>query len=211
MKKELLLLYIILCFFSSFGQDAYHTFDQFTIDDGLSQSEIKCIKQDNKGYLWFGTLYGLNRYNGLSFEVFVTNPSDSNSISNNIIYTLWLDHQNKLWIGTQDGLNIYDPRLDKISIIKKNSQNANSLGDNKITTIIQDDELNYRIISNGHKILYDPRIQSKYYVRGSINKLYKQYFQYGYWNDFIIYSRCFCSSICFCIIYLYTPDHHRIL
>jgi ligand-binding sensor domain-containing protein/signal transduction histidine kinase len=148
-KKRLLFYIFILCFFSSYGQDTYHTFEQFTIDDGLSQSEVKCIQQDSKGFLWFGTLYGLNRYNGLSFEVFVTNPTDSNSISNNIIYTLWLDHQNKLWIGTQDGLNIYDPRLDKISIIKKNSQNTNSLGDNKITAIIQDDELNYWIGTDG--------------------------------------------------------------
>jgi len=148
-KKRFLLYIFISCFFSSYGQDAYHTFEQITIDDGLSQSEVKCIQQDNKGYLWFGTLYGLNRYNGLDFEVFVTSPTDSNSISNNIIYTLWLDHQDKLWIGTQDGLNIYDPRLDQISIIKKNSQNANSLGDNKITTILQDDELNYWIGTDG--------------------------------------------------------------
>jgi GT2 family glycosyltransferase len=49
----------------------------------------------------------------------------------------------------------------------------------------QDDELNYRLTKNGFKILYDPAIQSQYFVRGSIGKLYKQYFQYGYWKVYV--------------------------
>ena len=49
----------------------------------------------------------------------------------------------------------------------------------------QDDELNYRIIQSGGKILYDPQIESLYYVRGSFIKLAKQYFQYGYWKIFV--------------------------
>ncbi len=49
----------------------------------------------------------------------------------------------------------------------------------------QDDELNYRITEAGYKILYDPSIQSKYFVRGSIEKLNKQYYQYGYWKVYV--------------------------
>jgi len=49
----------------------------------------------------------------------------------------------------------------------------------------QDDELNYRITKNNYKILFDPKIQSEYFVRGSLPKLYKQYFQYGYWKVFV--------------------------
>ena len=49
----------------------------------------------------------------------------------------------------------------------------------------EDDELNFRLTKNGFKILYNPEIQSEYYVRGSIKKLYKQYYQYGYWKVYV--------------------------
>ena len=49
----------------------------------------------------------------------------------------------------------------------------------------QDDELNFRLIKSGYKILYNPDIQSEYYVRGSIKKLFKQYYQYGYWKVYV--------------------------
>jgi len=49
----------------------------------------------------------------------------------------------------------------------------------------QDDEFNYRMVQGGFKIYLDPAIQSDYYVRGSISKLYKQYDQYGYWKVFV--------------------------
>jgi GT2 family glycosyltransferase len=49
----------------------------------------------------------------------------------------------------------------------------------------QDDEFNYRVTKAGFKIYLEPKIESKYYVRGSFSKLYKQYFQYGYWKVFV--------------------------
>jgi len=49
----------------------------------------------------------------------------------------------------------------------------------------QDDEFNYRLIKNGFKIYLSPKIKCKYYVRGTFNKLYRQYFQYGYWKVFV--------------------------
>ncbi len=49
----------------------------------------------------------------------------------------------------------------------------------------QDDELNFRLTKAGYKIWFDPEIQSKYYVRGSFKKLYRQYFQYGYWKVYV--------------------------
>lgn len=49
----------------------------------------------------------------------------------------------------------------------------------------QDDEFNFRIIKNGFKIYLNKKIKSKYYVRGSFNKLFRQYYQYGYWKVFV--------------------------
>jgi cellulose synthase/poly-beta-1,6-N-acetylglucosamine synthase-like glycosyltransferase len=49
----------------------------------------------------------------------------------------------------------------------------------------QDDEFNYRILASGDKIWFDPSIRSKYFVRSSFEKLFKQYRQYGYWKVFV--------------------------
>lgn len=49
----------------------------------------------------------------------------------------------------------------------------------------QDDEFNYRITSAGYKIFLNPEIKCKYFVRASFNKLYKQYYQYGYWKVYV--------------------------
>lgn len=49
----------------------------------------------------------------------------------------------------------------------------------------QDDEINFRLLKNGYKIYLSNKIHSKYYVRGSFKKLFKQYFQYGYWKVFV--------------------------
>lgn len=49
----------------------------------------------------------------------------------------------------------------------------------------QDDEFNYRLLINGFKIWLDPQIRADYYVRASVKKLYRQYFQYGYWKVYV--------------------------
>jgi hypothetical protein len=49
----------------------------------------------------------------------------------------------------------------------------------------QDDEFNFRVIKGGFKIYLSQKIRSKYYVRASYSKLYRQYFQYGYWKVFV--------------------------
>lgn len=85
------------------------TFHQIIVEDGLSQSTIFCMLQDRKGYLWFGTANGLNRYDGYNFTVFNNNPSDSTSISDDGIFSLFEDQQGFIWVGTLGGvLNKYD-------------------------------------------------------------------------------------------------------
>jgi cellulose synthase/poly-beta-1,6-N-acetylglucosamine synthase-like glycosyltransferase len=49
----------------------------------------------------------------------------------------------------------------------------------------QDDEFNFRVIMAGYKIYLDLRLKTKYYVRASFEKLYRQYYQYGYWKVYV--------------------------
>ena len=49
----------------------------------------------------------------------------------------------------------------------------------------QDDEFNYRVTSSGFKIYLTPEVKCKYFVRASFLKLFKQYYQYGYWKMYV--------------------------
>ena len=86
-------------------------FKQIKIEDGLSQSTILCMIQDKKGFLWFGTANGLNRYDGYNFTIFTNDPADTTSISDNGILSLYEDKDENIWIGTIEGvLNKYDKK-----------------------------------------------------------------------------------------------------
>ncbi len=81
------------------------------MEAGLSQSTVNCMIQDRKGFLWFGTANGLNRYDGYSFNVYLNDPADSTSISDNGILSLYEDKNGFIWIGTVSGvLNKFDRR-----------------------------------------------------------------------------------------------------
>ena len=68
-------------------------FEHLTIEQGLSQNSVKCIYQDSKGYIWFGTEDGLNRYDGYSFSVFRPKLDDTTSISDIIISSIFEDQK----------------------------------------------------------------------------------------------------------------------
>ena len=86
-------------------------FNHLTIDDGLSQSSVTCILQDKKGFMWFGTQDGLNRYDGYNIKVFKNNPNDSSSLTNNFIFSILEDRSGTLYIETQGGtFHQYNPR-----------------------------------------------------------------------------------------------------
>jgi len=106
MRKSivLILFFIMRCLAGSSQQ---YFFSGYSISDGLSQSVVNCIFQDSKGYLWFGTQNGLNKFNGYAFEVFTCNPGDSNSITNNWINGIAEDKDANLWIATKGGLVKY--------------------------------------------------------------------------------------------------------
>lgn len=78
-------------------------------ENGLSNNAINAIFQDHKGFIWFGTYDGLNRYDGYGFKVFRNVIGDSTSISSNSINAIDEDTQHNLWVCNQKELNIYNP------------------------------------------------------------------------------------------------------
>jgi ligand-binding sensor domain-containing protein/two-component sensor histidine kinase len=86
-----------------FAASNEYIFRQLTVDDGLSQSTVFATLQDSRGYMWFGTIDGLNRYDGYNFMVFTNNPADSTTISDNVITRIFEDSRKQLWVGTVNG------------------------------------------------------------------------------------------------------------
>ena len=94
--------------------DCFLRFDHISIEQGLSQSSVRVIFQDSRGFMWFGTEDGLNRYDGYNFKTFKPDPDVPASLSDRYITAILEDHEGYIWIGTRlGGLNRYDPRTER--------------------------------------------------------------------------------------------------
>jgi ligand-binding sensor domain-containing protein len=83
-------------------------FTRLTTEDGLSHDTVRCVLQDDQGFLWLGTQNGLNRYDGYTFTVFRHRYADPTSLSDNTVSALYEDSAGQLWVGTVLGLDGLD-------------------------------------------------------------------------------------------------------
>ncbi|MCW9708366.1 ligand-binding sensor domain-containing protein [Fodinibius salsisoli] len=101
--KKLFPIFVVLCIGLSYS--AYSQvlpFRTYSIEKGLSESVVNDLLQDNEGYLWIGTSYGLNRFDGIRFQNYYT----EDGLLDNKISALHQDHKDQLWVGTSNGVNI---------------------------------------------------------------------------------------------------------
>ncbi|MGB8953031.1 MAG: two-component regulator propeller domain-containing protein, partial [Candidatus Aminicenantales bacterium] len=121
------------------AQEAKIKFLHLFMEDGLSQNSIYSIIQDSRGFIWFGTEDGLNRYDGYSFKIYKQDLEDPNSLSAIYIHTLYEDKSGVLWIGTRGGgLNKYDREKDQFIRYQAETNNPRSLSNNEVFAIHED-------------------------------------------------------------------------
>jgi ligand-binding sensor domain-containing protein/signal transduction histidine kinase len=114
-------------------------FAHFTTNDGLSQSNVTEILQDRRGFMWFATRDGLNRYDGNAFVVYKHNPNDPASLSSNFVLDLMEDDQGCLWIATDfGGMNKFDPATERFARYRHDPNNSNSISGDSVETIARD-------------------------------------------------------------------------
>ena len=124
-------------------------FEHISLEQGLSQTTVYCIFQDTKGFMWFGTRDGLNKYDGYGFTVYKHEPENPNSISNNTIRAIYEDQSGALWIGTEGSLNKFNRQKEEFIHYKNDPNDPNSLSHNRIRTILADQSGTLWIGTNG--------------------------------------------------------------
>lgn len=93
------------------------SFSHLSVENGLSQNSVLAIVQDNRGFMWFGTRNGLNRYDGQSFKVYLNAITNPGGQSANHITCLLNDSRGMLWAGTRYGLNRYNQEQDRFELV----------------------------------------------------------------------------------------------
>lgn len=134
--KYFIALFAILFCLKSFPVELNFKF--YKAEDGLSSNTVHTVLQDSKGFMWFGTENGLNRFDGYKFTVYRNIPRNENSLINNYVYALVEDEQEVLWIGTERGVSTFDLNEKKFSSFSLTTETGTPvLG--RIQNLIYDD------------------------------------------------------------------------
>jgi ligand-binding sensor domain-containing protein/serine phosphatase RsbU (regulator of sigma subunit) len=126
------------------------SFIYYGVEQGLSQSQVQDICQDDDGNLWIGTLSGLTRYNGKEFKTY----SRNDSLAEDWITALRKDKNGNIWIGHwAGGISMYNYKTKKIENLNLEEYTRFKT----VTSIIQDDAGRFWIATEGAGIfVYDP-------------------------------------------------------
>tara|TARA_R100001143_G_scaffold63570_1_gene72059 strand:+ start:12819 stop:16958 length:4140 start_codon:yes stop_codon:yes gene_type:complete len=149
------------------------SFRHLTIDDGLSQNAVYSILQDSRGFMWFGTKDGLNRYDGRNFVTYQHNPFDSTSISDAYVSRIYEDSRGRIWAGSLSGdVNILNTKTDLFCKLPLENNTGEKITTNEITDITEGPDGTIWISTKGDgliKILIDDDVDN------SCNYSFKQY------------------------------------
>jgi len=139
LKITILFFALVIVFFSSFALAEKMSFKSLTTEMGLSHGDVVCFYQDHEGYIWIGTVDGLNKYDGATFTVYKYNHKDITSLPNNCIICIYEDKKNNLWIGTatSNGLCRYNREKDNFERISY-TDDQNKKIENIVTALFDD-------------------------------------------------------------------------
>src|SRR4051794_14184173 len=114
--RSICFLFLSTIYLATYSQTKKLRFEHPFLEKGLQNNGIQCSLQDSKGYLWFGTMDGLVKYDGYNFINYKHTPYDTTSLIDNWIISLWEDKDGIIWIGTaESGLSKFDRRTGKFT------------------------------------------------------------------------------------------------
>ncbi len=140
-KISCIILLPLLLFQSqtAFTQRKNLKFDQLDINDGLSQNNVLCVLQDSRGFMWFGTRDGLNKYDGYKFTLYRNKETDKSSISGNFISAIAEDKEGNIWVATgKNGLNCFNRSTEKFTRYSREGKNQFYISSNQLQSVTID-------------------------------------------------------------------------
>ncbi|BAX78486.1 hybrid sensor histidine kinase/response regulator transcription factor [Labilibaculum antarcticum] len=137
MRLFLSSLLLFVCFTSYSQTD----FERLSTLDGLSQNDINFIFQDSKGFMWFGTVDGLNRYDGLNFITYQRTTPMEHPIGSNLPFCMVEDPNGNFWIGTSDnGVWFFDRKKEEFHEVPQARNGKRILLDRKAGKMLIDSD-----------------------------------------------------------------------
>lgn len=145
MLKKLIFLFLFsfLSFNWLFAQKIF--FRNYTVMDGLCANTIWDIEQDEQGFMWFGTKYGLSRFDGHEFKSYQFDKKNPKSIGNNFIRKIFKYNDHTFWIGTDNGIYVFDLRTEVFKLFLP-------IGNKFINDIFRDSKQNIWIATKANGI-----------------------------------------------------------
>ena len=152
-------------------------FRNYQVEDGLSHNSVWTVMQDNKGFLWFGTIDGLNRFDGKSFKVYKKQQGDTLSIGSSFIHCLKEDSRERFLVGTKQGLYLFNRETETFTHVNLDGRPRNE-DDTSINYIMEDPDGNIWLGCYGRGIYVlnaDLQVKKQYLVNEEGNGLTSNY------------------------------------
>jgi signal transduction histidine kinase/ligand-binding sensor domain-containing protein/CheY-like chemotaxis protein len=132
-------LFFLLLSAGARSQSDNLSFEHLGTAQGLSHSNVICAIQGSRGFMWFGTREGLNRYDGYSFTIYKNKIGDDKSLANNLVNALVEDKNGYLWVGTWGGgVDRYDRKTEQFVHFRHDPMKPASLSNNLVLSLLLD-------------------------------------------------------------------------
>ena len=176
------LLYILLAinvvwWQSSIAQTNVYNFHSLVVKDGLHDGLGRCIGQDKYGYIWIGTVGGLNRFDGKNIKQFTYSFSDTLSPYSSQPNAIFSDKQGRLWISFPDGLMQFDFATNRFRKIKP-------LSGTQVGRIVEGDDSTLYLNTSKGLVRYNTTTNVAYFFGNSNVQLHQQFLK-NYFTDIV--------------------------
>ena len=177
MKYRLPVILFVLLFISLNvrAQHDQFQFSRLDIHDGLSHNWVTSIMKDSKGFMWFGTISGLNKYDGFKFKIYRHSSKDTTTLDDDFIISITEVPNNKIWVETRNRIDIFDPITETFSHDMAGYLRSLHIYDAYITSVKKDKFGVFWFLHPGYGMYkYDPSSKSTVHIRhiqGDINTI----------------------------------------
>lgn len=151
MKYPLLVFVLIWSGFA--GAQVQRNFTSYTVDNGLAQNTVWDAFQDYKGYMWFGTADGVNRFDGYNMYHYKWNSKDSNSLLGSTAFKFYEDTDKNLWIGHNKGVSVYNRSKDCFKNLMFYADARHTSGDPYASVLVEDQKGRVWCMYGSHELI----------------------------------------------------------